>query len=128
MWTVVDAERATFGKHPADRLHAQVRDHRWTLYVVSQAMGDQLLVGPTPWESKQVIYMGQSLQHIEADTNWMAFCRQHFQIHFLERKFGYSQTFNIRCTKSQNLNVSRLVLQLSLPNPLKPGVKSRMKM
>ena len=26
--------------------------------------------------------------------------------------------------KSQNLKVSRLVLQLSLPNPLKPGVKS----
>ena len=30
-------------------------------------------------------------------------------------------------TKSQNWNVSRLVLQLSLPNPLKPGVKLRMK-
>ena len=35
---------------------------------------------------------------------------------------------NIRCTKSPNLNVSRLVLQLSLHNPMKPGVKSRMKM
>ena len=35
---------------------------------------------------------------------------------------------NIRRTKSQNLNDSRLVLQLSLPNRLKPGVKSRMKM
>ena len=35
---------------------------------------------------------------------------------------------NIRRTKSQNLNVSRLVLELSLPNPLKPDVKSRMKM
>ena len=33
-----------------------------------------------------------------------------------------------RHIKSQNLNDSRLVLQLSLPNPLKPGVKSRMKM
>ena len=33
-----------------------------------------------------------------------------------------------RRTKSQNLNDSRLVLQLSLSNPLKPGVKSRMKM
>ena len=28
---------------------------------------------------------------------------------------------------SRNLNVSRLVSQLPLPNPLKPGVKSRMK-
>ena len=36
----------------------------------------------------------------------------------------YHQTSNIRCTKSRNLNASRLVLQLSLPNPLKPGVKS----
>ena len=32
-----------------------------------------------------------------------------------------------KTTKSQNLNVSRPVLQLSLPNPLKPGVKSKMK-
>ena len=35
---------------------------------------------------------------------------------------------NIRRTKSLNLNDSRLVLQLCAPNPLKPGVKSRMKM
>ena len=40
----------------------------------------------------------------------------------------YCQTSNTRCTKSQNLNVSRLVLQLSLSNPLQPGVKSSMKM
>ena len=31
---------------------------------------------------------------------------------------------NITRTKSQNLYVARLVLQLSLPNPVKPGVKS----
>ena len=35
---------------------------------------------------------------------------------------------NISCTKSQNLNDSRLDLKQSLPNPLKPCVKSRMKM
>ena len=40
----------------------------------------------------------------------------------------YRQTSNISRTKSPNLNVSRLVLQLSLPKPLKPAVKSRMKM
>ena len=38
------------------------------------------------------------------------------------------QTSNISCTKSQNLNVSRLVLQLPLPHPPKPVIKSRMKM
>ena len=30
---------------------------------------------------------------------------------------------NIRQNKSQNINVARLVLQLALPNPWKPGVK-----
>ena len=40
----------------------------------------------------------------------------------------YHQTTNIRRTKFQNFNVSRLVLQLLLPNSLKPGIKSRMKM
>ena len=41
---------------------------------------------------------------------------------------SYRQISNIKHTKSQNLNVSHLVLQLSLPNPIKSGVKSRMKM
>ena len=40
----------------------------------------------------------------------------------------YRQFSNIRCTQSQNINVSRLVLQLSLPNQLKPSVKLRVKM
>ena len=40
----------------------------------------------------------------------------------------YRKISNIRPTKFQNLNVSRLDLQLSLPNPLKPCFKSRMKM
>ena len=41
---------------------------------------------------------------------------------------SYHQFSNISRTQSQNTKVSRLVLQLSLPNPLKPGVKLRMKM
>ena len=40
----------------------------------------------------------------------------------------YRKISNIRRTKSTNLNATRLVLQLSLPSPMKPGVKSRMKM
>ena len=35
----------------------------------------------------------------------------------------YRKISNIRCNEFQNLNVSHLILQLSLPNPLKPGVK-----
>ena len=37
--------------------------------------------------------------------------------------FKYRDISNIRRTKSQNLNDSRLVLHLSLSNLLKPGVK-----
>ena len=48
--------------------------------------------------------------------------------YILEVPLKYRQTSDIKCTKSQNINVSRPVLQLSFPNPLKPGVKSRMKM
>ena len=41
---------------------------------------------------------------------------------------NYRKISNISRTKSENLIFSRLVLQLFVPNPLKPGVKSRMKM
>ena len=40
----------------------------------------------------------------------------------------YHQTLNIIRTKFPNIIVSRLVLQLYFPNPLKPAAKSRMKM
>ena len=48
--------------------------------------------------------------------------------HMFQGKYNYRKTASISGTKSQNLNVYNLVLQLSLLNPLKPGVKSRMKM
>ena len=44
------------------------------------------------------------------------------------RRITYRQVSDIRRTKSQHLEDSRTVLRLSLPNPLKPDVKSRMKM
>ena len=40
----------------------------------------------------------------------------------------YRKTSSISRTKSQNLNVSSILLQLSSLNPLKPGIKLRMKM
>ena len=40
----------------------------------------------------------------------------------------YRQVSNIRRTKFQQLKDYRTVLRLSLPNPLRPDVKSRMKM
>ena len=47
--------------------------------------------------------------------------------HFSSLLKKYRHTSNIGRTESLNLNVSRLVLQLSLTSPLKPDVKSRMK-
>ena len=41
---------------------------------------------------------------------------------------NYRKTSSINRIKSQNLNVSCILLQLSSLNPLKPGVKLRMKM
>ena len=61
------------------------------------------------------------------NLNWLSipvFCSIHITITFQR----YRQTSSIKGTKSQNLNVSRLVLHISLPNPLEPGVKWRMKM
>ena len=40
----------------------------------------------------------------------------------------YRKTPNIGRTKFENLNLSCILLQLSSLNPLKPGVKLRMKM
>ena len=53
--------------------------------------------------------------------------RQFVRVYAPESSY-YHKISNIRRTKSPNLNVSSHVLPLSLPNPTKPGVKSRMKM
>ena len=49
-------------------------------------------------------------------------------VHNIYMEDIYRQVSNIRRTKSQRLNDYRTVLRLSLPNPLKPDVKSKMKM
>ena len=45
-----------------------------------------------------------------------------------ELRKTYRKISNIRLTKSPNLNVPRLVLQFSLPNPMKLCARSSMKM
>ena len=49
-------------------------------------------------------------------------------LHLEEDGYNYRKISNISRTKYQNLNVSRLYLQLSLRNILKPIIKWRMKM
>ena len=62
---------------------------------------------------------------------WWDRPRWHCLLHFAccrQVNSCYRKTSSISRTKSQNLNVSCLLLQWSLPNSLKPGVKLRMKM
>ena len=68
--------------------------------------------------------------HFKACSDWhWQICKPFgIDVKKIECIYEYRQISNIRRTKSQNLNVSRLVLQLSLRSILKPGVKSRMKM
>ena len=64
----------------------------------------------------------------------LKFCTFHLNYHikgqqlFHVKSLNINKVSNIRRTKCQHLNDSRLVLQLSVPNPLKPSVKSIMKM
>ena len=68
-----------------------------------------------------VTFMAHSALISQLFTCWNVL-KNHIYTHI------YCQISNIRCIKSQNLNVSHLVLQLSLWNLLKPGVKSEIKM
>ena len=68
------------------------------------------------WCMEMVFLSGNVLNFGQCSSRWFSDSHQ-----------AYHQTSNIGSTEIQNLNVSRLVLQLSLPSPLKPGVKSRMK-
>ena len=64
--------------------------------------------------------------HIKATHKVDIIYLQVFCIHL--QLMTYRQVSNIIRTKSQHLKDSRTVLRLSLPNSLKPDVKSRMKM
>ena len=58
----------------------------------------------------------------------MAWCQTGAKPLSLEPNVDYRKTSGISHTKSQNLNVSCILLQLSSLKPFKPGVKLRMKM
>ena len=72
------------------------------------------------------ILMGKLQRRCNAAAEWNY--KLTYLLYSVSSMSIYHQISNISCTKSQNLNVTCLILQLSLPNPLKPGVKSGMKM
>ena len=96
-----------------------VIDLSMELFIVNHIRISTEKVGCCNW-SKYLVSL-----HIVVITQWGSFTSQ-VSSHNLAAI--YRKISNIRHTKSPNLNVSHLVLQLSLPNPMKPGVKSRMKM
>ena len=79
-----------------------------------------------------LIYIFDSFVARNFSTGWTSFKELSEFAFFVIRanmcKIAYNETSSKRRTESKHLNVSRLVLQLSLSNPLKPGVKKRMEM
>ena len=64
--------------------------------------------GPSVWSGMHPSWREEQPDHPGHDDNWT-----------------YRQLSNIRRTKSQHIKYSRTVLRLSVPNPLKPDVKSK---
>ena len=111
------------------------------------------LMAPSHYLNQCWLIIGQVLWH-SVESNFMAsaqavilrneFEKLHFQNYYhlsqgqwvkcncvytlLSIKWQYCKTSCIGRTKFQNLNVSCILMQLSSLNPLKPGVKLRMKM
>ena len=55
-------------------------------------------------------------------------CLRHRTLNLNRFRLSLPLNLEFKSPESQKLNVSRFVWQLSVPNPLKPGVKSKMKM
>ena len=78
-------------------------------------------VSPQIWLGHSPRYMHSTIYIYHLMCYCLA-CIHRTQVHMIPSSLYYKPH------QIQNLNVSRLVLQLSLPNPLKPCVKSKMKM
>ena len=81
--------------------------------------------------SQMHIYMSKQSRNIHYSSHFDVVCWGLYGFQWTDIELShetYRQVSNIRHTKSQHLKDYRTVLRLSLPNPLKPDVKSRMKM
>ena len=76
------------------------------------------------WRHCNDLFVDKHSSRCSLDSLWR---RQATLNRFIIFQDDYRQFSNIRRTKSQHLKDSRTDLKLSLPNPLKPDVKSRMK-
>ena len=90
---------------------------------VFQVLAVSALSRRTPCDNEAVLACVVPLRPVEGDACEWVFVYIYHIIYIYTAK-----SLILRRTKSPNVNASRLVLQLSLPDPMKPGVKSRMKM
>ena len=115
-------------KQATDQLVKLLGDFRWhDTHVISQEWTSSGLTTEINYNSHHlaVLVWGMFRENLgQCHASWCPspWCCQ--VIHYL----NYRKISNIRCTKSPNLHVPRLVLQFYLPKLLMPGIKSRMKM
>ena len=121
---LLDAAKVSLDENEFNVFHDHVLLYTDTL---TQKVVKLWMSSPSYWYNITHGIVEPSSQHIQAAllTNYAVF-------YWVYGDEGYKETYRktsiISRTKSQNFNVSHLVLQLSLPNPLKPNVKLRMKM
>ena len=93
---------------------------KYQLHIVIQTNGNHVhwrIYAPLDWEPNDKFGIFGSRESTASKRKQMATNRT-----FVPRNHNYRKISNIRRTKSPNLIVSRLALQLSLPNPMKSGV------
>ena len=125
---------------------------RWNLWVVACLILTRMTgyqdfsIGPVSWSFDAFFVMSlNNLLNKQLSCHWFEMPRHLCEnpamfipygvtiwatIHYIYDFYAITcrKISNITCTESPNLSASRLVMQLYLPNPVKPGVKWRMKM
>ena len=118
-----------------DTMSSLVHVKSWNLFcakplpepIMTYCQSDQQEQASVKFESKYSSFLS-------SNCNWK--CCKRIVSHFVrasmskikQNQLTYRKISSISRTISQNLNVSCILLQLSSLNPLKPGVKLRMKM
>ena len=84
-----------------------------------------IITGATRWVFNSLPYNSTKIVSITLNYTFWTYSKSIYQGSL---KSYYRSKSIMKRTKSPSLNVLCLAMQLSLPNPLKPRVKSRMKM
>ena len=101
----------------------------WPDPLINRLISCLMMMQPLGWFRRTFIHNSFDLREIPSAGHCMVSGDRQVTWHSRHTQtFMYRQVSDIRRTKSQHLKDSRTVLRLSLPNPLNPDVKSRMKM